>query len=149
MSIAAPTMRPVEILLVEDNPADVRLVAESLAELNINNHLTVIPDGVQALAYCRREGVYAHAARPDLVLLDFNLPKCDGREVLARLKQDDQLKSIPVIVLTTSKAADDVAKAHELKANCFIAKPVDFRGFLEVMRNIEASWCQIVTGPAE
>ena len=137
----------IEILLVEDNPGDARLTREALRDGKVRNHLHVVPDGVEAMAFLRREGRYADAPRPDLVLLDLNLPRKSGREVLADVKSDPALARIPVVVLTTSKADEDVAKAYEYHANCFITKPVDFEQFITVIRSIEEFWFTIVRLP--
>lgn len=137
----------VEILLVEDNPGDVRLTLEALKEGRIKNTLHVVSDGVEALAFLRREGEYADAACPDLILLDLNMPRKDGREVLAEIKNDPQLKSIPVVVLTTSEAERDVLEAYELHANCYITKPVDLDQFLAVIRSVGNFWVEIVKLP--
>src|SRR4051794_24701063 len=118
--------RPVEILLVDDSPGDVRLTREALREGKIRNNLSVVTDGVEALAFLRREGRYAGAPRPDVILLDLNLPRKDGREVLAEIKADDRLRRIPVVILTTSADERDILRAYELHANCYITKPVDF-----------------------
>src|SRR5215469_11570930 len=139
--------RPIEILLVEDNPGDVRLTVEALRESKVRNNLQVATDGVQALAYLRHEGQYAGAVRPDLVLLDLNLPRKDGREVLAEIKADSELKTIPVVVLTTSSAEQDVLRIYELQANCYITKPVDLEQFITVVRSIQDFWVTIVTLP--
>jgi len=139
--------KPVEVLLVEDNPGDVRLTLEALKEGKVNNHLSVVEDGVEALAFLRREGKYADASRPDLILLDLNLPKKDGREVLAEIKTDEDLKRIPVVVLTTSKAEEDILKTYNLHANCYITKPVDFDQFVIVVRLVEDFWFTIVKLP--
>jgi two-component system, chemotaxis family, response regulator Rcp1 len=138
---------PVEILLVEDNPADVRLTVEVLRDGRVQNHLSVARDGVEALAFLRREGRYAGAARPDLILLDLNLPGKDGREVLAEVKSSPDLKAIPVIVLTTSADDRDVARSYELHANSYITKPVDFDQFLAAVRSIEDFWLTRVRLP--
>lgn len=140
-------LRPVEILLVEDNPGDVRLTIEALRDGKVRNHLNVAVDGVEALAFLRREGQYAQAPRPDLILLDLNLPKKDGREVLAEIKADEHLKDIPVVVLTTSKADQDIARSYNLHANCYVTKPVDLEQFITVVRSIEDFWFTIVTLP--
>jgi chemotaxis family two-component system response regulator Rcp1 len=137
----------IEILLVEDSPGDVRLTREALRDGKVRNHLHVVPDGVQAMAFLRREGPYAEAPRPDLVLLDLNLPRKTGREVLQEVKSDPALAQIPVVVLTTSKADEDVVRAYESHANCFITKPVDFDQFLTVVRSIEDFWLTIVRLP--
>lgn len=139
---------PVEILLVEDNPGDVRLTREALLEGKITNHLSVAPDGVEALAFLRREGRYADAPRPDVILLDLNLPRMDGREVLTAIKADSQLRRIPVVILTTSSDERDVLRAYELHANCYITKPVDFEQFIGVVQAIENFWLTIVTLPS-
>ena len=140
-------VRPVEILLVEDNPGDVRLTQEALKEAKVINHLTVLKDGVEALAFLRRQGPYADAARPHLILLDLNLPKKDGREVLAEIKADDKLKRIPVVVLTTSQDEQDVLKSYHLHANCYVTKPVDLEQFITVVKSIEDFWLGIVVLP--
>jgi two-component system, chemotaxis family, response regulator Rcp1 len=144
---AAMMGRPVEILLVEDNPGDVRLTQEALRESKVRNNLHVAVDGVEALAYLRREGRYAEVTRPDLVLLDLNLPRKDGREVLAEMKEDEQLRRIPVVVLTTSRAEQDIVKTYNLHANCYISKPVDLDQFITVVKSIEDFWFTIVTLP--
>jgi two-component system, chemotaxis family, response regulator Rcp1 len=137
----------IEILLVEDNPGDARLTREALRDGKVRNRLHVVPDGVEAMAFLRRQGQYAEAPRPDLVLLDLNLPRKSGREVLAEVKSDPELARIPVVVLTTSKADEDVAKAYEYHANCYITKPVDFEQFITVVRSIEEFWFTIVRLP--
>ncbi|HEX5417854.1 MAG TPA: response regulator [Chloroflexota bacterium] len=139
--------RPAEILLVEDNPGDVRLTREALREGKAIHHLNVSRDGVDALAFLRREDPYTDAPRPDLILLDLNLPRKDGREVLAAIKADQALKHIPVVVLTTSQAEQDVARSYELSANCYIAKPVDLDQFMHVVRAVEDFWLTVVTLP--
>ena len=139
--------RPVEILLVEDNPGDVRLTQEALKEGKVRNNLSVAGDGVEAMAFLHREGAYATAPRPDIVLLDLNLPKKDGRQVLAEVKADPDLRRIPVVVLTTSKAEEDILKTYDLHANCFITKPVEFEQFIKVVQSIEGFWLTIVQLP--
>ena len=139
--------QPVEILLVEDNPGDARLTQEALKDGKVYNKLTVVPDGVEAMAYLRRQGRYAGAAQPDLILLDLNLPKKDGREVLATLKSDPVLKVIPVVVLTTSQAEEDVLRAYHLNANSFVTKPVDLHQFNRIVQSIEEFWLTVVTLP--
>jgi CheY-like chemotaxis protein len=139
--------RPVELLLVEDNPGDVRLTIEALKEGKVINNLTVVKDGQEAIADLRRQGKYANAARPDLVLLDLNLPRKGGLEVLAEIKEDPDLKSIPVVVLTTSQAAQDVRRAYELHANCYIVKPVDLDQFMSVVQAIKGFWLGVVLLP--
>ena len=140
--------RTIEILLVEDNPGDARLTREAFNEGRLLNNLTVVGDGVEALAYLRQQGQYAKSVRPDLVLLDLNLPKKDGREVLAEIKEDEQLKMIPVVVLTTSAAQEDVARAYGSHANCYITKPVDLDQFLRVAQSIENFWLTLVRLPS-
>ena len=140
---------PVEILLVEDNPADVRLTREALSSDRLWNNLSVAKDGVEAMAYLRREGTFAKAARPDLILLDLNLPKKDGREVLAEIKADAELKLIPVVVLTLSAVEEDILKTYGLHANCYIQKPVNLRQFMKVMKSIENFWLAIVKLPPQ
>jgi CheY-like chemotaxis protein len=140
-------VRPIEILLVEDSPSDAEFTVEALKEAKVRNHLSLVEDGVQAMEFLRRQGGYAQAPRPDLIMLDLNLPRKDGREVLAELKADDNLKMIPVVVLTTSRAEQDVLRAYQLHANCYITKPVDFQQFLNVVRSIESFWLFVVTLP--
>jgi CheY-like chemotaxis protein len=139
--------RPIEILLVEDSPSDVEFTVEALKEAKIRNHLSIAEDGVQAMEFLHRQGQFTQAPRPDLIMLDLNLPRKDGREVLAELKADDHLKMIPVVVLTTSRAEEDVLRAYQLHANCYITKPVDFQQFLSVVRSIESFWLFVVTLP--
>jgi len=138
---------PVEILLVEDNPADVRLTREALKEGKVYNNLHWTKDGVEALEFLRRQGKYADAPRPDIILLDLNLPKKDGREVLQDIKKDDKLKRIPVVILTTSKAEEDVLKSYNLHANCYVTKPVDLEQFIVVVKSIDMFWLTVVTLP--
>jgi two-component system, chemotaxis family, response regulator Rcp1 len=138
---------PVEILLVEDNPGDVRLTKEALREGKVYNNLHWAKDGVEALEFLRREGKHAKAPRPDIILLDLNLPKKDGREVLEIIKGDEQLKYIPVVVLTTSKAEEDVVKSYALHANCYVTKPVDLEKFIVVVKSIDRFWLTVVTLP--
>ena len=137
----------IDILLVEDNPGDRRLTAEALKEAKIRNELHSVNDGEAAMAFLRRRGEYVGAPRPGLVLLDLNLPKMDGREVLKEIKQDPDLKSIPVVILTTSEAEEDIVKTYELHANCYITKPVDFEQFMKVVRSIQDFWVTIVQLP--
>lgn len=143
------SVRPVEVLLVEDNPGDVRLTREALREGKVQNNLNVTPDGVEALRYLRREGPYADAPRPDVILLDLNLPRKDGREVLEELKADPALMNIPVVVLTSSQAEQDILRAYQLRANCYITKPVDLEQFIHVVQSIENFWFTIVKLPPE
>jgi CheY-like chemotaxis protein len=140
---------PTDILLVEDNPGDVRLIKEALRDGKIRTALHVVPDGVEALAFMRREGRYSRAPRPDIILLDLNLPKMDGRAVLAELKDDEALRPIPVIILTTSQAEQDILKAYGLNANCYITKPADLDQFLRAVKAIEDFWLTIVKLPPE
>ena len=141
--------KPIEILLVEDNPADVRLTEEALREGKVKNRLAVARDGLEALEFLRRQGKFANATRPDLILLDLNLPRKDGREVLAEIKNDDDLKLIPVVVLTTSSAEQDILKSYKLHANCYITKPVDLEQFVSVVRSIDDFWLTVVRLPKE
>ena len=136
-----------EILLVEDKTAAVRLIQEIFKENGARNNLYVVKDGEEAIAFLRREGKYADATRPDLILLDLNLPKKDGREVLAEIKSDDEVKRIPVVVLTVSDAEEDVLKAYDLHANCYITKPVHLPKFIKVIKSIENFWLNIVMLP--
>jgi CheY-like chemotaxis protein len=140
---------PVEILMVEDNPGDARLTAEALKEGRVLNHMTVVPDGVEAMAYLRRQGKYEDAPHPDLILLDLNLPKKDGREVLAEIKGDPALRRIPVVVLTTSQAEQDIIRSYELHANCYVTKPVDLDQFISVVKSVEDFWLTVVKLPPE
>jgi CheY-like chemotaxis protein len=139
--------RPVEILLVEDNPGDERLTREALKEGKVYNNFHWVKDGVEAMEFLRRQGKYASAPRPDIILLDLNLPKMDGREVLQAIKTDADLKRIPVVVLTTSKAEEDVLRTYSLHANCYVTKPVDLEKFITVVKSIDAFWLTVVTLP--
>ena len=141
------TERPIEILLVEDNPGDVRLTREVFKDAKIRNTIHSVVDGVEAIDYLRNKGKFADAVRPDLILLDLNLPRMDGREVLSEIKSDDDLKRIPVVVLTISKADEDVLKSYDLHANCFITKPVDLDQFIKVVKSVEGFWLTIVRLP--
>jgi CheY-like chemotaxis protein len=138
---------PIEILLVEDNPGDVRLTMEALKEGRFANVINVAVDGFEAMAFLRREGKYANAPKPDLILLDLNLPKKNGREVLAEIKMDSNLKRIPVVILTSSQAEIDIVATYNLHANCYITKPVDFDQFISVVRSIEDFWFAVVKLP--
>jgi chemotaxis family two-component system response regulator Rcp1 len=140
--------RPIEILLVEDSPSDTDLTVEALESAKIANRLSIVEDGVQAMEFLRRQGDSAKAPRPDLILLDLNLPRKDGRAVLQEIKADKTLQNIPVVVLTTSQAEKDVLQAYSLHANCYIVKPVDFRQFLEVIKAIESFWLTVVKLPS-
>ncbi len=139
--------QPVEILVVEDNPADVRLIEEALREGEFKSRLSVAENGVEAVEFLRRQGKFITAKRPDLILLDLNLPKKDGRQVLAEIKEDEDLRKIPVIVLTTSRAEEDILRSYKLHANCFITKPVGIEQFMQVVRQIEAFWLTTVKLP--
>jgi CheY-like chemotaxis protein len=145
--VTTPVGMPIQILLVEDSPGDVRLTQEVLCDARIANDLHVVGDGEQAMAFLRREGDYASHPRPDLVLLDLNLPRKDGREVLADLNADPELKAIPVIVLTTSEAEQDILRSYRLAANAYITKPIDLNEFIAVVRSIETFWLTIVRLP--
>ena len=145
--MAAP--QAVDILLIEDNPGDVRLTQEALREGKVHNRLLVAKDGVEAMAVLRQEGLHRDAPRPDLILLDLNLPKKDGREVLAEIKADERLKRIPVVILTSSSADEDVLKSYDLQASCYITKPVDLDQFITVVQSIETFWLSVVTLPPE
>jgi CheY-like chemotaxis protein len=137
----------VEILLVEDNPGDADLARETLTTSKIKNNLHVVSDGEKAMAFLKKQGEYAAAPRPDIILLDLNLPRKDGREVLAEIKQDDDLKRIPVVILTSSSAEEDILKSYNLHANCYITKPLDFAQFTKVVHSIEDFWLSIVKLP--
>ena len=137
----------IQILLVEDNPGDVRLTVEALRGAKVANELHVVGDGEEAIAYLRNQGSYADAPRPDIILLDLNLPRKDGREVLEEIKSDNELKRIPVVVLTTSKAEEDVLRTYNLHANCYVTKPVDLEKFMVVVKSIDVFWLTVVTLP--
>jgi len=141
-------VKAIEILLVEDNPGDTDLIREGLENSKIHNRLQVVEDGEKAIAYLHREAPYSNASRPDLILLDLNLPRKDGREVLAEIKEDKSLKRIPVVILTSSKAEEDILKTYNLHANCYISKPIDVRQFLNVVKSIENFWLSIVILPS-
>ncbi|MBA3504122.1 MAG: response regulator [Deltaproteobacteria bacterium] len=143
------TPMPIEILLVEDNAGDVRLTQEALREGKVKNNLTIARDGEEALKLLRREPPFENAARPDLILLDLNLPRKDGRQVLQDIKSDPKLQAIPVVVLTTSNAEADIMKSYQLHANCYITKPVDLDQFITVVKSIDEFWLSIVKLPAE
>jgi two-component system, chemotaxis family, response regulator Rcp1 len=142
-----PEAQPIVILLVEDNVGDVRLTREAFKEGRVSNMLLVASDGIEAMARLRRQGAYLDAPRPDLILLDLNIPKMDGRQVLTEIKADPNLKRIPVVVLTTSKAEEDIVRTYDLNANCYITKPVDFDKFLAVIKSIDEFWLSIVNLP--
>ncbi len=141
--------KPIEILLAEDSAADVRLTREALKDAKVLNRMSVVRDGVEVMAFLRRQGPYADAPRPDLVLLDLNMPKKDGREVLAEIKGDADFKRIPVVVLTTSQSEEDILQSYNLHANCFITKPVDLSQFVTVVKSIEHFWLTIVELPPD
>jgi CheY-like chemotaxis protein len=138
---------PIEILLVEDNPGDVRLTREALKEGKVYSNLHTVKDGVEAMDFLRRQGKFKDVPRPDIILLDLNLPKKDGREVLEEIKTDNDLKRIPVVVLTTSKAEEDVLRTYNLHANCYVTKPVDLEKFMVVVKSIDVFWLTVVTLP--
>ncbi len=139
--------KAVEILLIEDNPGDVRLTVEALKESKIINNLNVVDDGIEALSYLQKEGIYKDKPRPDLIILDLNLPKKDGREVLGEIKSEDSLKQIPIAILTTSEAVEDIIKSYELHANCYITKPVNMEQFVKVVKSVGDFWFSIVMLP--
>ena len=141
--------RHAEILLVEDNPGDVRLIQENFKDIKLLNRMSVVRDGEEALAFLHRQGKYAEAPRPDLVLLDLNLPKKDGREVLAEIKSDEQLRRIPVVILTSSSAEQDILKTYDLYANCYITKPIDLEQFAKLVKMIEEFWFTLVKLPTK
>lgn len=142
-------IRPIEVLLVEDTPSDVRLTQEAFKEGRMLTNLSVVEDGIEALAFLRQQGPYADAPRPDLILLDLNLPRKNGREVLQEIKADVSLSVIPVVILTTSDAESDIIKTYQLHANCYITKPVELSRFIEVIRSIESFWLTVVKLPSD
>jgi CheY-like chemotaxis protein len=144
-----PDAKPIEVLLVEDDPGDTLMIKEAFEDNKVRNRLTCVSDGVEALAYLRREGDNADVPRPDLVLLDLNLPRKDGREVLAEIKGDEALSTIPVVVLTTSAAEEDVLRSYELHANAYVTKPVDFERFIDVVRQIDEFFVTVVKLPGQ
>lgn len=146
---AGSLVRPVEILLVEDNPGDVDLTREALENTKMHNNLHVAVDGEEAMAFLRKKGKYKNTPYPDIIMLDLNMPKKDGREVLAEIKADEYLRKIPVVILTTSSAEEDVLKAYNLHANCYITKPIDLNQFLKVVKSIEDFWLSIVVLPPD
>src|ERR1700733_2452393 len=147
MTIIGEGGMPIEVLLVEDSPGDVRLTQEAFRDANRSIHLHVASDGVEAMAFLRQEGIHDRAPRPDLILLDLNLPKMDGREVLAQIKKDERLKTIPTVVLTTSEAEADVAKSYQLQANCYLCKPVQLDAFEVLVKSINDFWLTKVKLP--
>ena len=149
MTSTESTSRSIEILLVEDNPGDARLTIEAMRDAKLSNRLHIVEDGVEAMQFLRREGRFGDAPRPDLILLDLNLPKKDGREVLAEIKSEPSLKRIPVVVLTTSRAEEDVLRTYDLHANCYVTKPVDIEQFIKIVKQIDEFWFKLVTLPGE
>jgi len=149
MAQAAQKKKPIDLLLIEDNPGDVRLTQEALKEGNVAVNLSVTTDGVEAVDFLFRRGKYSEAPRPDLILLDLNLPRKSGREVLSEIKNDPELKRIPVLVMTTSTAQQDIARAYNLNANCYIAKPLELNEFMDVVQSIEDFWLTKATLPAK
>jgi chemotaxis family two-component system response regulator Rcp1 len=141
--------KPMEVLLVEDTPGDVRLTREALKDAKVHINLHIASDGIEAMAFLKREGHYVTVPRPDLILLDLNLPKKDGREVLEEIKRNPVLKSIPVVILTTSASEADILRSYLLHANCYITKPVDLKGFLDVVKSIDNFWLSVVKLPRE
>jgi two-component system, chemotaxis family, response regulator Rcp1 len=139
--------RSIEILLIEDNPGDVDLTKEALLDAKVRNRLNVVDDGAKAVDFLYKRGAYADAPRPDIILLDLNLPKKDGRQVLEEIKADPQLAEIPVVILTTSQAEEDIIRSYQLHANCYITKPVDFKQFMHVVKSIEEFWLTVVKLP--
>jgi len=144
-----PDAQSIEVLLVEDDPGDILMIKEAFEDNKVRNRLTCLTDGVQALEFLRREGEHADAPRPDLILLDLNLPRKDGREVLAEVKGDDDLRTIPVVVLTTSQAEEDVLRSYKLHANAYVTKPVDFERFIDVVRQIDEFFLTVVKLPQQ
>jgi len=141
--------RPIEILLVEDNPGDVRLTQEAARETKVHNNIHVVTNGLDAMAFLHREGRFGSVPRPDLILLDLNMPGMDGREVLRRVKADENLRRIPVVIITSSQAEEDILRAYDLQASCYVTKPVDLDQFIKVVKNIENFWLTIVKLPLE
>jgi CheY-like chemotaxis protein len=146
--VVIESVRVVDVLLVEDDPGDVLMTQEAFADHQVHNRLHVVSDGVEAMAFLRKEGSYADVPSPDLILLDLNLPKMDGREVLAAIKEDQQLRSIPVVILTTSEAEEDVLRSYSLHANAYVTKPVDFERFIEVVKRIDDFFVTVVRLPS-
>jgi chemotaxis family two-component system response regulator Rcp1 len=149
MELIGTDASPIEVLLVEDSPGDVRLTREAFKDARVHINLHVAVDGTDAMAFLRRQGEHANVPRPDLILLDLNLPKKDGREVLEEIKESPTLKSIPVVILTTSASEADILQSYRLHANCYITKPVDLAGFLEVVKSIDSFWLSVVKLPRE
>ena len=142
-------IKPIEILLAEDNPGDARLTVEGFKDAKVKNNITIVEDGIEALAYLRHEGEHAKVQLPDLILLDLNMPKKDGREVLAEIKADERLRHIPVLVFTVSNAEKDILTAYNLQANAFITKPIDLDEFIAVVKSLEQFWLTIVKLPQD
>ncbi|MCX7008392.1 MAG: response regulator [Kiritimatiellaeota bacterium] len=142
-------IRPIEILLVEDNPGDVRLTQEAARETKVHNNMHIVSNGLDAMAFLHHEGRYASVPRPDLILLDLNMPGMDGREVLRLVKSDESLRRIPVVIITSSQAEEDILRAYDLQASCYVTKPVDLDQFIKVVKNIENFWLTIVKLPIE
>jgi chemotaxis family two-component system response regulator Rcp1 len=149
MTATGGEAKPIEVLLVEDSPGDVRLTQETFRDTNMSIVLHVATDGVEAMAFLRHEGIHVHAPRPDLILLDLNLPKMDGREVLAHIKEDDSLKTIPTVILTTSDAEIDIVKSYQLQANCYLSKPVELDAFEGLVKSINDFWLTSVKLPPQ
>jgi CheY-like chemotaxis protein len=147
MTYPATQVTPIEVLLVEDDPGDVLMTREAFEEHRVNNRLEVVPDGVEALAYLRREDPYSDAVRPDLILLDLNLPRRDGRQVLKEIKNDESLRHIPVVVLTTSQRDEDILRSYQLHANAYVTKPVDFDQFIKAVQQIDEFFVSVVKLP--
>ena len=147
MSQTSNGWRPIEILLVEDNPGDVDLTKEALQDAKVHNRLHTVDDGAKAIDFLMKRGEYANVPRPDIILLDLNLPKKDGRQVLAEIKAEPKLTEIPVVILTTSQAEEDIVRSYQLHASCYITKPVDFKQFLKVVKSIEEFWLTVVKLP--
>jgi two-component system response regulator len=141
--------RPIEILLVEDNPGDVRLTQEAARETKIHNNMHVVTNGLDAMAFLRHEGRFGSVPRPDLILLDLNMPVMDGREVLRQVKNDEKIRRIPVVIITSSQAEEDILRAYDLQASCYVTKPVDLDQFIKVVKHVENFWLTVVTLPRE
>ena len=142
-------LRPIEILLVEDNPGDVRLTQEAARETKVHNNMHIVNNGNDAMAFLRHEGRFGTVPRPDLILLDLNMPGMDGREVLRLVKSDESLRRIPVVIITSSQAEEDILRAYDLQASCYVTKPVDLEQFIKVVKSIENFWLTIVKLPIE
>ncbi|MEI8202714.1 MAG: response regulator [Bacteroidota bacterium] len=140
-------LKPIEILMVDDNRGDIRLAMEAIKDAKVTNNIHVVYDGIEAMAFLRKEGIYAEMPRPDIILLDLNMPRKDGREVLEEIKTDPELKRIPVVILTVSQAEEDIIKSYDLHANCYISKPVDLDQFVKIVKSLENFWFTIVKLP--